>query len=319
MKTTTRRRDEGGGRSEKISLSYTTQQYYNQFFYLSAATWRKRSWLDILNSSQQIGIFVIGRTIPCYHYVSLLCSNVYDVSSYYETFFYIVTPYVSATVRNQLIVQFHETCTILCILPFYHLQYHNLFNSFLKPSFNRSSRTTCLIVIFQFHTCASTSFHLLRRLSKSSYNLQLRITRPPCRTCVPTMCPVLHQLSLWTIEFPVLYCHTFGPSVYMYSSGRANDSFEWTVVLHMYLWSIYLTCTLVFVIMALRVPCTLTNILVSQSVKLVHLIKYLLYFIQDILYYFTLLTRAQDQLHCSMVRESTTAEAYRKQQPTSYK
>ena len=42
------------------------------------------------------------------HFVSLLCINVYDVSSYYDTLFSILTPYVNFTVLNLLIVQFHD-------------------------------------------------------------------------------------------------------------------------------------------------------------------------------------------------------------------
>ena len=56
-------------------------------------------------------------------------------------------------------------------------------------------------------------------------------------------------------------------------------------------------------------PCTLPTILVAPSVQLVHFIQDIIYSIQYILYYFTVLTRAQAQRRRRMVEESTIYEA----------
>ena len=88
----------------------------------------------------------------------------------------------------------------------------------------------------------------------------------------------------------------------LHSSGCTCEPFECTFILHTYLWSILGLYTLVFVLVLLRVTYIFPTLLVVLSVQLVN-------FIQDLLYYLTILNRYQYQRWHRMVGEYANYEA----------
>ena len=76
-----------------------------------------------------------------------------------------------------------------------------------------------------------------------------------------------------------------------YSSGHTCDPFDCPVLFRFYSWTLRLPRTLVLVLMALHVPCTLPTALAALSVRSA-------LFLRD----FTILTCAQGQRHRWMVK-----------------
>ena len=75
--------------------------------------------------SQKNSILASDHTVPCKHLGSLTCINARAFTCCCDTFFSIVIYSVNVYILYE-IIQFHDTCTILCL--FYLLHYCSLFN-----------------------------------------------------------------------------------------------------------------------------------------------------------------------------------------------
>ena len=96
----------------------------------------KLKWTPLGSAGPQCGdnIFVPDCIIPREHLVSLICENFRAISSYHDTFFYIVTYSINVTVNNLLVIRFHNTRTILSIFLFCILWNHHFFLFIFKRS-----------------------------------------------------------------------------------------------------------------------------------------------------------------------------------------
>ena len=72
----------------------------------------------MFDSSHQHNIFVPDCIITRKHHVSSIHGNVHAITCCRAILFSIVTYSVNVTVRNWLIVQLHDTHTILCLFIF---------------------------------------------------------------------------------------------------------------------------------------------------------------------------------------------------------